>query len=98
VESVPTGTTKALRRGAVDIAIANQVPAGFLGEQMIRLRLTPVAHPSHPLDQRGRLLTIEDLRAHRHVVIHETASRRNKNARSPEATQRWTVSQSATWL
>jgi DNA-binding transcriptional LysR family regulator len=96
IESVLGGTTEALLQGQVDIAIAGQVPPGFLGVPLIRQRFIAVAHPGHALHQFGRELTMRDLRTHRHLVIRESGSKRASNVLPVEATQRWTVSHSAT--
>ena len=97
-ESVLGGTTEALLHGQVDLAIANQVPPGFLGTPLIRLRAIPVASPDHPLHRLGRDLTLQDLRAWRHVVVRESGSKRSSNVLSVDVTQRWTVSHSATQI
>lgn len=96
VESVLGGTSEALLQGKVDLAIASQVPPGFLGTSLMRMRIVAVASPEHPLHQLGRPLTMRDLRAHRHVVIRDSGSKRDATALSVEATQRWTVGHSAT--
>jgi DNA-binding transcriptional LysR family regulator len=96
VESVLGGTSEALLQGKVDLAIASQVPPGFLGTPLMRMRIVVVASPDHPLHKLGRTLTMRDLRAHRHVVIRDSGSKRDANALSVEATQRWTVGHSAT--
>lgn len=94
-ESVLSGTSEALLTGQADLAITAQVPPGFLGDPLMRLRFIPVASPAHPLHQLGRALTMEDLRKHRHLVVRESGSRRDTRT-ALDATQRWTVSHSAT--
>lgn len=96
IESVLGGTTEALLRGEADIAITGQVPPGFLGTPLMRLRFVAVASPSHPLHHLGREVTAQDLRAHRHLVIRESGSKRSSKVLSVETTQRWTVSHSGT--
>lgn len=96
IESVLTGTTEALLDGSADLAIANNVPPGLLGSPLIMLRGLPVAHPDHPLHKIDRELTMQDLRAHRHIVVRETGSKRTSNALFVNATERWTVSHMAT--
>lgn len=96
VESVLGGTAEAVLHGRVDIAIASQVPPGFLATPLMHMRIVAVASPTHPLHQLGRALTMRDLRAHRHVVIRDSGSRRDINGLSVEATQRWTVGHSGT--
>lgn len=96
IESVLGGTSEALLNGKVDLAIASIVPPGFLGQPLMRLRFIPVASPNHPLHQLGRELTLEDLRAHRHLVVRDSGSRRDTRGLVLEAPRRWTVSHSAT--
>lgn len=95
IESVLAGTSEALLTGQVDLAIAGTVPPGFIGHSLMRMRFIPVASPIHPLHQLGRELTLADLRAHRHLVIRESGTRRDTRTLL-EAPQRWTVSHSAT--
>ena len=95
-ESVMGGTAEALLQGRVDLAIAPAGPPGFFGEVLMPFRGVPVAHPNHPLHRLGRPLTREDLRQHRHIVVRDSGSRRDANASTIEAKQRWTVSNMAT--
>ena len=97
IESVLGGTPEALVRRQVDLAISGMVPPGFLGDSLMRLRFLLVAHPEHPLHRLGRKLTIQDLRAHRQLVVRESSSTRATRP-TVEATQRWTVSHMATSL
>jgi len=94
-ETVLSGTEEALLQRKVDLAICSQVPAGFAGDPLIRLRFIAVAHPEHPLHQLGRELTLQDLRKHRHLVIRDTGSQRRAGSWLG-AEQSWTVSHKAT--
>jgi DNA-binding transcriptional LysR family regulator len=94
-ESVLSGTEEALLQRKVDLAICSQVPPGFAGDPLIRLRFMAMAHPDHPLHQFGRELTLQDLRKHRHLVIRDTGSQRRSGSWLG-AEQSWTVSQKAT--
>jgi DNA-binding transcriptional LysR family regulator len=96
IESVLGGTSDALLSGNVDLAISPQLPPGFLGNVLMRIRLQAVAHAEHPLHHQGRELSYRDLRAYRHVVIRDSGAKRNQRAVSVEVDQRWTVSQVAT--
>jgi DNA-binding transcriptional LysR family regulator len=96
IESVLGGTAEALVQGQAELAIAPRVPAGFFGDPLMRIRGIPVAHPDHPLHRMGRELTPRDLRAHRHLVVRETGTRRDTRALSMEVEQRWTVSNMST--
>jgi DNA-binding transcriptional LysR family regulator len=83
--------TDILQSGGAELAIFGAVPPGFHGETLLRLRFVLVAHPSHPLHQLRRALTLRDLRAHRHLVVRESSEDRS-TAPTLEAPQRWTVS------
>ncbi len=94
-ETVLSGTEEALLQRTVDLAICSQVPPGFIGDPLMRLRFIAVAHPEHPLHQLGRELTLQDLREHRHLVIRDTGSQRRSGSWLG-AEQSWTVSHKAT--
>jgi len=96
IESVLGGTSDALLSGNVDLAISPQLPPGFLGNVLMRIRLLAVAHADHPLHHQGRELSYRDLRAYRHVVIRDSGTKRDQRAVTVEVDQRWTVSQVAT--
>lgn len=95
-ESVLSGTTEALLEGGADLAVTPFVPAGFLGTPLEELRFVAVAHPDHPLHRLGRDLTLQDLRAHRQLVVRDTGVRGRRDAGWLGAEQRWTVSHIAT--
>jgi DNA-binding transcriptional LysR family regulator len=94
-ETVLGGTTEALLQRRVDLAVCSQIPAGFGGDPLMRLRIVAAAHPEHPLHRLGRPLTLQDLRKHRHLLIRDTGSQRSTTTWLG-AEQRWTVSQKAT--
>jgi DNA-binding transcriptional LysR family regulator len=94
-ESVLSGTEEALLQRKVDLAICSQVPPGFIGDPLMRLRFVAAANPSHALHQLGRELTLHDLRKHRHLIIRDTGSQRRSGSWLG-AEQSWTVSQKAT--
>ncbi|MDO9394012.1 LysR family transcriptional regulator [Methylotenera sp.] len=96
VESVIGGTSEALLKGEADIAISPQLPPGFLGDLLMRVRLVAVAHAEHPLHHIGHMLTFTDLRAYRHLVVRDSSKKRDQRAAFVEVDQRWTVSQVAT--
>ena len=96
-ETVIGGAPEALREGRVELAISPHVPHGFTGEPLARqVRIIPVANPNHPLHQLGRELTIRDLREHRHLVVRDSSSQRDRNTTTVEVAQRWTVTNMAT--
>ncbi|HEX5419244.1 MAG TPA: LysR family transcriptional regulator [Gammaproteobacteria bacterium] len=91
-ETVTSGGPQTLLEYDVDIALTPHIPAGFSGEPLMLIRAIPVAHPSHPLHQLKREITPRDLRRHRHLVVRDTASQRDKESPVLNAEQRWTVS------
>src|SRR5580704_12922191 len=80
-ETVISGTEEALVQRKVDLAICSQIPPGFAGDPLMRIRFIAVAHPQHPLHQLGHELTMQDLRKQRHVVIRDTGSQRRSGSR-----------------
>lgn len=95
LETVLSGTDEALMRHDVDLAITPRVPPGFAGDDLMRVRFVPVAHPAHPLHALGRPLTLEDLQPHRQLVVRDSGTRR-MDAGWLGADQRWTFSHLAT--
>lgn len=96
-ETVLGGTDEALLTRQVDLAITGNVPQGFIGEALMRVRFVPAAHPDHALHQLGRELSFRDLRAHRQLVIRDSAqSRPRESGAWLGAAQRLTVSHKAT--
>jgi DNA-binding transcriptional LysR family regulator len=94
-ETVLSGTEEALLQRRVDLTICSQVPPGFAGDPLMRLRFIAAAHPHHPLHKLGRELTLQDLREHRHLIIRDTGSQRRSGSWLG-AEQSWTVSTKAT--
>ncbi|MBK1721964.1 LysR family transcriptional regulator [Thiocystis violacea] len=92
IETVLSGTSEALLQHQVDLAITGQVPPGFLGEPLVRVDFLAVARADHALHRLERPLTLEDLRAHRQIVIRDTGRFRQVDSGWLEAEERWTVS------
>jgi len=98
-ETVLGGTDEALHKRAVDLAVSTHVPQGFSGDPLLRLRFVAAARHDHPLHQLGRLLTLDDLREHRHLFIRDSAVQRTRESGGWRgADQRWTVSNKATQI
>ena len=95
-ETVLGGTAETLSAGAVDLAISPQIPTGMSGDPLLAVDFVPVAHPNHPLHRLEREITVRDLRKHRHLIVRDSSSRREKNAQSVEVEQRWTMSNMST--
>ncbi|MEO8778818.1 MAG: LysR family transcriptional regulator [Rhodanobacter sp.] len=96
METVLGGTEEALVARKVDLAITSIVPAGFMGDPLLRLRFVAVAAPSHPLHALGRPLTRRDLRRYRQLVIRDSATQHQQDAGWLGAEARWTVTNKAT--
>ena len=94
-ETVLGGSPEALQTGRVDLAICANIPSGLSGAPLGRVRFIPVANPHHPLHQLDREVSMRDLRKHRHLVVRDTGSRRDKRT-SLDIDKRWTVSNMST--
>ncbi len=92
VESVLSGTTEALLRREVELAIVGQVPPGFLGTRLMPIEFIAVANPAHALNTLGRPLGLSDLKGHRQIVVRDSGSKRRIDAGWLGAEERWTVS------
>ncbi len=92
VESVLSGTTDILVSGKADIVITGIVPQGFLGEPLISINFTPVAHIGHPLAQIDRTINDSELKQYRQIVIRDSGIKREANAGWLGSEERWTVS------
>lgn len=96
LETVLGGTAEALQNGTADLGIAAAIPQGYTGEPLMAVNFAPVAHPSHPLHQLGREITVRDLRRHRHLVVRDSSALRDKRSAFVEVDQRWTVTNMST--
>jgi len=95
-ETVLGGTAEALRSGVVELAISPSIPPGFAGEPLLAVHFVPVAHPDHPLHRLGREISTRDLRKHRHLLVRDSSSQREKRTYTVEVEQRWTVTNMST--
>jgi DNA-binding transcriptional LysR family regulator len=95
-ETVIGGTSEAIVSGRADLAIGPTVPTGFSGEPLWTARFIPVAHPDHPLHHLGRDITLRDLRKHRHLVVRDSGTHRDRKAATVEVERRWTVTNVST--
>jgi DNA-binding transcriptional LysR family regulator len=95
IEAVLGGVEEAITEGRVDFVIGTLVPGGFLGDALMQVRFVCAAAPSHPLHQLGRPVELEDLRAHRHLVVRDSGVRRTRSGGWLNE-RRWTVSNKAT--
>ncbi|OOZ40991.1 LysR family transcriptional regulator [Solemya pervernicosa gill symbiont] len=93
-EVVLSGASEALLDGA-DLVIGYQVPQGFLGDTLLNIEFTAVAHPDHSLHQHNRELSANDIGHEMQVVIRDSGSR-PQDVGWLGAGHRWTVSSIAT--
>lgn len=91
VETVLSGTTDLLISGEADLAVSAQIPQGFLGEPLLKVPFTLVAHKDHPLHQLPTPISHDELKRHRQIVLRDSGVKRT-DAGWLEAEQRWTVS------
>ncbi len=96
-EAVLGGVEEALTEGRVDLTIGTLVPGGFIGDALMQVRFVCAAAPAHPLHLLGRPVELDDLRAHRHLVVRDSGARRNRSGGWLNE-QRWTVSNKATQI
>ena len=90
-ESVLRGALELLEAGRVQLAITPYPPASGSFRTLGRVRFVPAAHPGHPLHALRRPLGRDDLRAHRHVVVRDSAERLAESGTWFEAIDTWTV-------
>jgi len=95
IEAVLGGIEEALTEGRVEFIIGTLVPGGFIGDSLMQVRFVCAAAPSHPLHHLGRPVEMEDLRAHRHLVVRDSSARRSRSGGWLNE-RRWTVSNKAT--
>lgn len=97
-ESVLQGGVDSLAEGGTDILVSALDVEGFSSEPLLKVALTAVAHPDHPLHRLGRPLDLGDLARYRQLVVRDTAQRQPVDAGWLKAEQRWTVSHLQTSL
>ncbi len=97
-EVVLSGADEALLEGRADLAIASQVPQGFLGDPLLEVEFIAVAHRDHPFHQREEPLTSEALRRELQVVIRDSGLYLNRSTGWLGSEYRWTVSSLETAL
>ncbi len=96
-DTVIGATTSAIANKEVDLAIASFLPKGHSGTSLAEIEMLTVAHHSHPLAQRGELISERDLTGHLQIVISEKMPQNTKETEQTKdrgwlkAEQRWTV-------
>lgn len=90
-EIATSDAEKVMAERTADIAIATNIPHGFLGDPLIELEYLAVAHPNHPLFKFGRTLTTSDLRYQAEVRIGSTRESMTRGIRESGAFTHWRV-------
>ena len=90
-EVILSGADDLLNNGEADIAIAANVPQGFLGDKFMDVEFIAVAHAEHPLHQLNAPLTSHDLRNSMQVVIRDSGSHHQQDVGWLDSEHRWTV-------
>jgi DNA-binding transcriptional LysR family regulator len=84
-----------LRDQAIDLAISERVPLGFLGEPLVEVEYVPVAHPTSPLLKLGREVTAADLAQQTLIQIGNATDNERGSAMSTfgaKPVHRWAMS------
>lgn len=88
---------KALHDRTAALAIMSAVPAGFLGDPLVRLEYIAVAHPNYPLCRNQRKLGHDDLN-HKTQIIIAPHAEQTSHSPSSKLTRAWQVSSIETAL
>lgn len=98
IEATLSGTDEALLTGQVQIGIMARVPPGFIGDELITIKMIPVAASSHALAKLSAKGPISEatLKGERQIVISDSGTKREQNVGWLGAEQRWTFSHFAT--
>ena len=96
MESILNGASEALAERKVQLAIANEIPPGFLGDPLMWVRIVAVAAPDHPLHRLDRELGYSDLHAHRLVVLRGSSEKKDQLTVPIKAERCWVVRSMAT--
>ncbi|MDH5232914.1 MAG: LysR family transcriptional regulator [Gammaproteobacteria bacterium] len=92
LETTLSGTDEALLEQRVDMMISPSTPPGFLATPIGDICMLPVAAANHSLAQASTLLSEEDLRQARQIVIRDSGQKRSQDKGWLGAEQRFTVS------
>lgn len=92
IEAVLSGSNELVETGSANVGLSAIPMEGGLNEEICRIRFLAVANPEHPLHQLGRELSEEDIKAHRQIVVRDSALSRSTDQGWLGSEQRWTVS------
>lgn len=92
METILTGANELLSQGKAEIALSPFTLPDNLSEDICQVEFIAVAGPSHPLNLPQRLLTLEELKNCRQIVLRDSAQEQKKDVGWLGSEQRWTVS------
>lgn len=95
---VLSGADEALAQGDADLVVGYRVPPGFLGDPLLDVEFTAVAHPDHALHHTRRPITMSDLERELQVVIRDSGITLSTDHGWLGAEHRWTVTSMDTAL
>ncbi len=96
LETSLSGTAESLIEKTADIVVGSNIPTGFRGAPLLRVKMIPVAAPGHPLVKDRENVSEVELRNMRQVVLRDTGTHRQQDAGWLQSEQRWTVSHFST--
>jgi len=96
LETILTGANELLSQGKAEIALSPFTLPDNLSEDICQVEFVAVAGAEHPLNVPERLLTLEELKTCRQIVLRDSALEQKKDVGWLGSEQRWTVSHVAT--
>jgi DNA-binding transcriptional LysR family regulator len=91
-DAVLSGAEEAISARSADVVVTSRVPAGYLGDYLLDVPFTAIAHPDHALLQLQRPLAAADLAHHTQVVVRDSGRRQPRDEGWLGAERRFTVS------
>lgn len=91
-DAVLSGAEEAITGEEADLVVTSRVPSGFLGDFLLSVRFTAIAHPDHPLQRLQRPLAASDLTHHTQVVVRDSGRQDPRDEGWLGAERRYTVS------
>jgi DNA-binding transcriptional LysR family regulator len=91
-DAVLSGAEEAISARSADVVVTTRVPAGYLGDFLLDVPFTAVAHPDHALLKLQRPLAAADLSHHTQVVVRDSGQRQPRDEGWLGAERRFTVS------
>lgn len=91
-DAVLSGAEEAISNQSADVVVTTRVPPGHLGDLLLQVNFTAVAHPQHALLQLQRPLSVADLAHHTQVVVRDSGLAAPRDEGWLGAERRFTVS------